>query len=88
MQGRQQLLILALVGVTLEVNEQLRTATIWDRYPVTGCYLVGYYVTINETEESTPGKHTTFNNNRKNTRQLQLRMFIIYDKLTDMLRRK
>jgi len=42
-QGRQQLLILALDRVTFKANEQSRSATIWDRYPVTGGYLVGSY---------------------------------------------
>jgi len=42
-QERQQLLILALARVTFKANEQSRAATIWDRYPVTGGYLVGSY---------------------------------------------
>jgi len=42
-QERQQLLILALARGTFKANEQSRTATIWDRYRVTGNYLVGSY---------------------------------------------
>ena len=48
-QGSQRLLILALVRITFGTNEQSRTATIWDRYPVTGSYLVGYYSYYHET---------------------------------------
>lgn len=78
-QGRQQLLILALVRVAFEANDQSRTATIWERYPVTGGHLIGSYSYYKRNcRTSVPGNTPHLTTIENKPRRLQLRMFIIY----------